>query len=231
MAKKKAKKTDELQEVNAALGKTEAFIERNLSIIIAVVLVIIVIALGVFLYHSKYMAPREIKAQDQIVAGQNYFAIDSFRLAIEGDDAGYIGFRKIIDEYSGTKTANLAKAYTGISYFRLGDFQNATAFLDKFKADDEMVAPAVVGMIGNSYAEMGDKDKALEFFLKAAGKADNDVVSPTCLLKAAEIYELQSNFAKAIETYTAIKDKYPNSPLASQMEQRIGRATVLSTQQ
>jgi tetratricopeptide (TPR) repeat protein len=231
MANKDAKKPDELQEVNAALGKTEAFIEKNLKIIIACVLAVIIIALGVVLFRTKYQAPREVKAQEQIAAGQNYFAVDSFALAINGDDAGYIGFKKIIDEYGSTKTANLAQAYTGISYYRMGDYQNAISYLDKFDANDAMLAPALLGMIGNCYAETGEQDKALDFFNQAANNADNEAITPLFLQKAAEIYELKKDFTKAIEIYNTIMDKYPNSPLAPQMEQRIGRATVLSTQQ
>jgi len=231
MSKNNVTKPDELQEVNQALGKAEAFIETNLTKIIAGVLVVIVVALGVVLFRTKYVAPRELKAQEQIFRGENYFAVDSFRVAIYGDNEGYIGFKKIIDEYGITKTANLAKAYTGISYFKLGDFKNATVFLDKFKADDKMVSPAVIGLIGDCYVEMGDKNKAISLFLKAANKADNDVVSPLYLRKAGTAYESQSNYAKAIEVYTTIQDKYPNSPIANEMEQRIGRATVLSTQQ
>ncbi len=231
MSKNNAKKPDELQEVNEALGKTEALIEKHLTKIIAGVLVIIVVALGVVLFRTKYIEPRELKAQEQIFKGQFYFETDSFKLAIDGDNEGYIGLKKIIDEYGMTKTANLANAYLGISYFKLGDYKTAETYLNKFNGKDQMIAPAIIGLIGDCYVELGDKDKALGFFLKAADKADNDVVSPFFLKKAGTVYESQSKYAKAIEIYNTIKDKYPNSPVAGEMEQRIGRATELNSQQ
>ena len=64
------------------------------------------------------------------------------------------------DEYSGTKAANLAKAYMGLCYAHLGKYDEAVKALDSFDGDDQMVAPAMKGAMGNCYAQLGQLDKA-----------------------------------------------------------------------
>jgi hypothetical protein len=51
-----------------------------------------------------------------MMLAQQQFEKDSFQLALTNPGGGYSGFLDIIDSYSGTKTANLAKYYAGICY-------------------------------------------------------------------------------------------------------------------
>jgi tetratricopeptide (TPR) repeat protein len=227
MSKKKIEKNepDGLQKVESTLGKSEAFIETHMKELTIIVVAIAVIISGVILFRYKYLAPREIKAQDELVEGQKYFATDSFRVALEGDGS-YLGFEEIIKEYKWTKTANLAKAYAGISYFKLGDYENALKYLKEFDADDEIVSPTVSGLIGDCYVELGDVNKAITLFEKAAKDADNSLISPVFLKKAAIAYESQGNYDKAVENYTIIRDKYFDSSQAIDIERFIDRAKL-----
>ena len=58
-------------------------------------------------------------------------------------------------------------------YAQLGKYEDAVKYLDKFSADDYMVAPAIIGTMGNCYAQMGQLDKAAATLLKAADKANS----------------------------------------------------------
>ena len=88
---------------------------KQKAIIGAVVAVIIIVA-GIVMYKNLYAEPREEKsAQAALFKGQEYFEADLYEQALNGDSIGFAGFAKIADEYSGTKAANLAKAYMGIS--------------------------------------------------------------------------------------------------------------------
>ena len=44
-------------------------------------------------------------------------------------------------------------AYAGICYAQLGKYEDAVKYLDKFSAKDQLVSPAILGTIGNCYAE------------------------------------------------------------------------------
>ena len=224
MSKKKNTAPEELQKVESALGKSEAFIEKYLKELGIGVLIIAVIVSGVLLFKHKYSAPREVKAQEQLFKGQNYFAIDSFQVALEGNGADYIGLKAIIRDFGSTETGNLAKVYAGLSYYKLGDYNAALNYLEDFDGNDKFVAYSVLGTIGDCHVELGDVKKAISYFEKAAQKADNEVVSPFYLKKLGIAYESLGDYAKAVESYTLIKDKYFNSLEARDIEQYIVRA-------
>ena len=221
------KKTNEALNVEEALTQSEAFLIKNKKTIIGVVVAIIVIIAGVTLYKNLYAQPREEKAQAALYMGQQYFETNNFEQALNGDSIGYAGFLKVADEYSGTKAANLAKAYAGICYAKLGKTQEAIDMLNGFDGNDQMVAPAIKGAIGNCYAQLGDLDKAASTLLDAAGQADNNTLSPIFLMQAGEILVKQGKYDEAIEAYTTIKDKYFASYQAMNIDTYIEQAKLL----
>ena len=221
------KKTNEALNVEEALTQSEAFLIKNKKPIIGVVVAIIVIIAGVPLYKNLYAQPREEKAQAALYMGQQYFETNNFEQALNGDSIGYAGFLKVADEYSGTKAANLAKAYAGICYAKLGKTQEAIDMLNGFDGNDQMVAPAIKGAIGNCYAQLGDLDKAASTLLDAAGQADNNTLSPIFLMQAGEILVKQGKYDEAIEAYTTIKDKYFASYQAMNIDTYIEQAKLL----
>lgn len=224
MAKKKNHK-DKLN-VEDALTQSEAFIVKYRNVIIGAVAAIILIVAGVLMYKNLYAEPREEKAQVALFKGQQLFEQDAFEMALNGDSIGYVGFLRVADEFSGTKAANLARAYAGICYLNLGRYEKAVEELDKFSGDDMMVAPSVLGAIGNSYAQLEQLDKATSYLVKAADQADNSTLSPIFLMQAGNIYEKQGKFADAVKTYTKIKDKYFQSYQAMDIDKYIERAKI-----
>lgn len=213
--------------VEDALTQSEAFLIKYKNVIIGAVAAIIIIIAGVLLYKNFYAEPREEKAQAALFKGQEYFEQDAYEQALNGDSIGYIGFVKVADEFSGTKAANLAKAYAGICYQHLGKYEEALKALDSFNGDDQMVAPAIQGAIGNCYAQLGQLDKAASALLKAADKADNNALSPIFLLQAGEILVKQGKTDDAVKAYTKIKDKYFQSYQAMDIDKYIEQAKLL----
>ncbi|EJX00848.1 TPR domain protein [gut metagenome] len=145
---------------------------------------------------------------------------------MNGDSLGYKGFLKVANEFSGTKAANLANAYAGISYAKLGKYEEAVKFLDSFSADDLLVAPAIMGTIGNCYAEMGQLDKAAALLMKAADKADSQALSPIYLIQAGQLFEKLGKNSEAIKAYTLVKEKYYQSFQAMDVDKYIERASA-----
>ena len=143
------------------------------------------------------------------------------------DSIGYAGFLKVADDYSGTKAANLAKAYAGICYAQLGKYEDAVKMLDGFDGSDQMVAPAILGAAGNCYAQLGQLDKAASTLLSAADKADNNTLSPIFLIQAGEILVKQGKYDDAVNAYTKIKDKYFQSYQAMDIDKYIEQAKLM----
>lgn len=212
-----------IHAVEEAFGKTEQFIEKNQKFILVVVGVLIVIVLGFFGFRKYYLQPREIEAQGQMFMAEKYFEMDSLNKALSGD-GNYLGFLDIMDQYSMTKSANLSKYYTGICYLKLGQFENAIEYLEKFNAKDLLVAAMAKGGIGDAYLELNQPDKAIKYYLEAAEDKKNDFTSPTFYMKAAQVYEIQKNFAKALEYYKLIKKEYPRSFESQEIDKYISYA-------
>ena len=221
------KKTNEALNVEDALTQSEAFFIKNKKAIIGTVVAVIIIIAGVVMYKNLYADPREEKAQAALFKGQEYFEADAYAQALNGDSIGFAGFVKVADEYSGTKAANLAKAYMGLCYAHLGKYDEAVKALDSFDGDDQMVAPAMKGAMGNCYAQLGQLDKAASMLLKAANEADNNSLSPIYLLQAGEILVKQGKYDDAIQAYTTIKDKYFRSYQAMDIDKYIEQAKLL----
>ncbi|MGC8803195.1 MAG: tetratricopeptide repeat protein [Bacteroidales bacterium] len=209
-----------------ALSSVELFFENNKKIIIIVLVAIVVVVGGFYLYKKAYVGPLEKEAQEQMFMAERYFERDSFNLALNGDGNNW-GFLKIIDEYGITSSANLARYYAGICYLHMGNFQAAIDQLKKFHSSDKLVRPIALGATGDAYAELGDYDKALKYYQKAARKGDNDFTAPLYLMKAAGICELQKKYDKALEIYQTIKKEYPRSNEARLIDKYITRVELL----
>ena len=221
------KKTNEALNVEDALTQSEAFLIKNKKAIIGAILAIIIIIAGIVMYKNLYAEPREEKAQAALFKGQEYFEQDAFEQALNGDSIGYTGFLKVADDYSGTKAANLAKAYAGICYAQLGKYEEAVKMLDSFNGKDQMVAPAILGAAGNCYAQLGQLDKAASTLMSAADKADNNTLSPIFLMQAGEILVKQGKYDDAVDAYTKIKDKYFQSYQAMDIDKYIEQAKLM----
>lgn len=226
MAQKLDNTEEKIHKVEEALGRTEQFIEDNQKTLIIIILVIVAVVLGYFGFKKFYIQPREKEAQSQMWMAEKYFEQDSLNKALNGDGT-YPGFLSIIDDYSMTKSANLSKFYAGIIYLKKGDFQTAIDYLKKFKGRDVLVTSMAKGALGDAYMELGDTQKALEYYLKAVESYTNDFSTPVFLMKIAWIYEQTKDYTKAIEQYEKIRNDYPRSSEARSIDKNIARDKIL----
>lgn len=227
MSKKHVEENSEvIVDVQEVYSKTEHFVEnnkKNLSIIVGGIVVVI----GLYLAYTKmYIAPMEIEAQSSMFMAEKYFEQDSLQKAINGDGLNY-GFIDIVDEYSGTKSANLAHYYLGICYLKTGDYEGAIDELNNFSSDDIMVSSIAIGAIGDAYMELGEVDNAISHYEKAAKKNANELTTPMYLFKAGIAYEEQGDYEKAFDKYTRIKKEYAESTEGRTIEKYLARAEAL----
>lgn len=221
-----ANKTEQVLEATENINNREAFFMKYKKAILIAVAAIIVVIAGVFLYISQISGPREEKASTALSKGQTYFNNEMFEQAVNGDGAGFVGFAKLADEYSGTKAGNLANLYAGLCYANLGKWAEAQKSLDAFSTeDDQMISPASQAALGDAYAHLNQLDKAVDAFKKAADMADskaeddtNNSLSPIFLIKAGEVLESQGKKDESLKIYQDIKKKYVNSMLVQSAE-------------
>ncbi len=217
---KEVVKEDGFEAVESALSKTEVYIEENrksLTIIILAILAVVVIYL---LYQRYYLKPKEDEAQANMYMAERYFQQDSFLLALEGDGQD-LGLLDIIDDFGATRSANLARYYAGISCLRLGQFEEAIEHLEKFDGNDRLVAPIALGATGDAYVELGEYQKGVSYYEKAANYTKNELTTPIYLLKAGMVYEEMNEFKKALDSYEKIATNFPSSNEAKEIDKYI----------
>ena len=228
MAKKKDENSEVIVDVQEVYSKTENFVENNkMPITVALGAIILVIAAFAF-YYKVYLPPIESEAQENMFWAEQQFERDSLNLAINGDGGTNMGFIDIVEEYSGTKSANLAHYYLGISYRNMGMFEDAIYELKEFSSDDVIISAVALGAIGDSYMELNDIENAVDYYEKAAAKNSNKLTSPIYLFKAGIAYETLGDYANAVKKYKEIKKDFAESPEARDVEKYIARAETMS---
>ncbi|MBK8519149.1 MAG: tetratricopeptide repeat protein [Saprospiraceae bacterium] len=229
MAQRKGKPSvasDEIVDVVEVKGSqisAKNFLDNNQKLISYVILGIAILAAFYFAYKYLYIGPREKDALNSMYKAEEVFAKDSFALALENPGGGFDGFLGIIDNYSGTKAANLAHYYAGISYLNLGKYEDALSYLEDYSAKDDVTSIMKLGALGDAHAELGDKDKALDYYKDAANKSENDLLAPYYLHKLALLYYSQGKTKEATEQLQKIKSKYPNSNEFKDAEKLLAR--------
>ena len=205
-------------------ARTGTFVQENQRSLAIIGVAIVALILLYFGYQKFYLAPRAEEAANEMYKAEEYLAVDSLKdRAIKGDGS-YPGFEKIADEYSSTKSANLANAYLGGLYLQKGEFQKAAEVLGNYSnTGSPVIDPMVQGMLGDAYSELKDYKKAIGYYKKAAEKSENSFTSPLFLKKLGLVYEQQKDNKSALEAYNKIKTEYPESYEASVIDAYIAR--------
>ena len=226
MAKKKeqfVKQDEQLQEVNEALTGAGKWIEDNANLISWIVCGIAVVVMGIIAINQYVLKPKALEASNENAKAVVYFMAGDFDKALNGDDAECIGFEAIADEYKHYQQGKLAALYAGICYYEKGDFESAAHFLKRFDADDVMIDPAAHQLLGDVYVELQEYGKAAKAF-EAAAKSGNEVIAPMSLKKAGLVYLHEGQNAKALKAFKAIKENYPSSSEAQDIDKFIAIA-------
>jgi tetratricopeptide (TPR) repeat protein len=222
MAKKNKSDEETIVDVQQVYSKTEHYVEQNKNTLLIIAGILVVLFVGYFAVTRLYIEPRTQEGMEMLWKAEYWFEIDSLDKALAGDES-YYGFEYISDEYSSTQAGDLASYYAGIIYMNKGDFQTAISYLEKADLDDAMVGAVAKGAIGDSYVELGNLEKALDYFNQAASHSDNMLTAPLYLKKAGLIHEDLQNFEKALANYKKIKEQYPTSDEARGIESYIAR--------
>ena len=208
------------------LLQLEGFWKKYSKTLMIAVVVIAVAVGGWFGYTDYILKPKEDKAAEAIYAAQQYFAKDSSKLVLDGDGSNK-GVLYIIKNYGGTKSANLAHYYAGISYLKLGDFNKAVEHLKEFSTSAPQIQMAAYGALADAYAELNKKSDAVEYYIKAGRIFDKDEFSSSeYLFRAALLSETIGKTNEAVELYKEIKAKYPKTDRAFQADKYINRLSV-----
>ncbi|GAA4276327.1 tetratricopeptide repeat protein [Aquimarina mytili] len=217
-------------------SKTEEWVAANQKYILGAVAVIALVILGYLGFQKFIQEPKEQEAANEMFKAQQYFdnAVNGnttvrdslYTLALNGGEGKY-GFLEIIENYGGTKAANLANYYAGFSYLNMNKYQEAIEYLDNFKSDDQMLGPLALGGIGDAFSQLDQVEEALGYYEKAAQTKTNDFTTPKFLLKAAITAISLNKTDAAISYLERIKEEFPKSVEANQVDVHLGQAQAM----
>ncbi len=199
--------------------------EKNKKVINAFAIGILLGVVAFFGYRF-YQSSQNEKAATAISYPQRYFEMDSMSTALNGDGRRS-GFLKIIKKFSGTETANLAQYYAGICYLKQGDFKNAIKHLEEFDGKGTLVALAAKGSLGDAYMDAGQAGKAVSAYEKATADKNDIALTPIYLQRLAMAYEAAGNKEDAAKSYRRIRDDYPQSQGARDVDKYLARLGIL----
>ena len=215
------------QEDPNPLDTVQVFYEKNKKVLSTVTTVVLGVILVFFAYTKLYKGPAEEKAATALAMPQLYFQADSLNMALNGDGKN-LGFTKIAKKYEGTAAGNLALYYEGVCFLKMGDPKSAIKSLEAFNGKGTMLAYQAWGLIGDAYMENGNTAKAIENFKKAVGDKDDVLTTPMYLYHLGLAYEAgnQANDAKA--AFMRIRDEYPRSLQARDMDKELAKLGELN---
>lgn len=186
---------------------------------------VLAIAAVYLAYKFLYAQPRQQEALKQMFMAEQKFAQDSFQVALNGNGVEFTGFKDIASQYSGTDAGNLACYYAGVCNLNLGNFDEAVKFLDDYSGKGELGCIMKHGALGDAYGEKEMYDKAVGEYEDAISEGDNETLTPYYMKKLAMLYlyEKVNKPAEAKKLFAKIKEKYPRSMEAFEVDKHIAK--------
>lgn len=176
---------------------------------IAVSVVVIAILVYVFFIRRPGIeaSDRAVSAADITLAqGQDSIALDQYRQV--ADNYGYDGGNRaalnaaILLYQQAMSTENTDE--------RDAKLKEAISYLDKYDVKEQVIGAAAKSLEGDCYVNLGQYEKALDYFRQAAKISDNNPsYTPLFLMKEATVQRELKNYSAEAQLYQIIIDRYP----------------------
>ena len=207
MSKKKKQQkyaTEEaFQSLENTVQQSEHFLEKNAKILGIVFGALILVAVGYFAYLRFVKEPKNLDAQKEIVTADQMFEMDSMRLALDGSPGSYMGYTQIIDEYSGSDVANIAKYKAAIAFYNEGRYQEALEKINSFSTRETALKAMKSGVKGDILVQLGEKVKALDAYEEAVNASKLEVLQEIYTKKAAVLALDVEAYERGLKTVQA----------------------------
>lgn len=223
MARRKLTKEElEQDPLVQSYEKVQSFyLENKNAIVAAAVAVILIIGGGIGYYY--YAQSQERQAQQLMGYAENYFLQADYQNALQGSEEDFtVGFEQIINNYSRTDAANLARYYAAVSEYQLGNTEAALTYIQNYEPPEGILGVGPIAFHAVILTDLGRHEEAAEKYVKAAEWDQNDATTPYNYLEAANAYHDAGNTEMARRYAQRIVDEYPNSSQAPEAERLIG---------
>lgn len=193
-----------IEEEADFVAKTKKYRKQLTALFIAVATVLVIVLVWFLVRQSQ------VAKADQAIALADVEQNDSIALNLYKEAATH-----------GTKSGDRAKIEAAIRLYQGGNYEEAVKYLNDASASDEIVAAGIQTLKGDCYVNLKNYDAALSAYDKAISEADNNSqLTPIILIKEANVYREQKNFAAEAKAYEKILNNYPTYGQAANLDIR-----------
>ena len=226
MSKQRVK--DELEQdiLLDTFSKAQSFYDKNKSLVIGGIIALVVVIGGSVGYYY-YSTAQENQAQNLMGSATQLYMNGDYEKALTGSEVDFsVGFEQIIDNYSITNAANLARYYAAVCEYKLGNTQQALTYIQEYDIPDGIMGVGPLSFYGVLHTELGNHSQAAQKYVEAAEWDKNDSTTPYNYLEAAKAFYDADNQAEAQKYAQLIVDQYANSQQSTDAQKLLGMIAV-----
>lgn len=187
----------------------------------------IILAIGLTIGFFVYSGQQESQAQVLLGVAEQSLAQGDFETALYGDqDAFTLGFIQIANNYGRTDAGNLARYYSAVSEFELGNYESALNHIESFNTPRGILGISPLTLNATILIELERYSEAAEKFEQAAGWDENEATTPYNLFEAAQAYAEADRLEDARRVVERIISDYPASAVASRAQRMKGQLSA-----
>ena len=191
------------------------FFDRHRTAVYATIAVIAVGVLAIVgwtYYHAQQVEEAE-QLLGQIVGT---YEAGNYEEALQGT-GDLPGLLTIAEEYGGTPAGNMAHFYAADALYATGQKEQALEHWEAFEKEETILGASAYAGMAAVNEDLGNYERAGDFYLRAAAYYESDVTSPLYLLQAARAYEAAAAYEQAQAALEQLEEEYPDSPQAAQV--------------
>ena len=212
---KNREETTVVENLDSHLTKAGQRVANNKKIIYICVGVIAVVAAFVLSYLFIYRNPRLQNSW----AAYNKVLLMQTKGELANDSVAAQEYQKVATNFSSTPAGNVAALSAAEAYYNVKNYDAAIKLLEKIDLSEPSLESQSRALLGDSYVNKKQYDKAIEAFNEAIKIADgNPELVPGYLIKEANIYNAQKKYDQSLACYEQIKSEYPRYTLSNGLD-------------
>lgn len=209
--------------------KVASFIEARARVLAFLALAVLLVGGGV-VWNQRRQAAIEKKAAETLRQAVALLYVSN-RAGKPDLKSATAAFEGVLRDYPETPSAAQASLYLGHIYYSMEDYASSLEHYRKaasiFQPDSPFFEVTLLD-IAYTLEAMGNYPKAREAYQRVLGM-EKGVLKDRAAIGIGRCYEQEGKIKKAIETYSSLLKKFPNSPWAKELRRRLDILKELKT--
>ncbi len=195
---------------------------RQLVYGLGVGLLVLILAVPGYMYYQQQQSKQANEMLGKILPT---YEQGNYEQALNGT-AQTAGLLTIADEYGGTDAGNLATFYAANALYERQKYDEALTYYQQFEKSNDFIGASAYAAEASIYENKDNIQKAAERYEQAASQYQNKLTAPRFLIEAGEAYEEAGDYESAEQMYRRLKENYPDSDQAEDVERYLARVNA-----